>query len=171
MKTWWRTGQSYFLPLCLYSLCASPLVLLCFAWFLFASLVLPVCLVFLCCSSCSWFSSFLFSLCVVCSSVFFLFLCCFILARACSQLLEFWRRFYSPFPLFYSAFSLLVIMVPYVVRPPVLSVCSQSPSLPLFAFAPLFFSVFSLFFSLSVSVLSVHFSLAFYKARESKWSR
>jgi hypothetical protein len=53
----WRTGQSYFLPLCLCSLCASPLVLLFFAGFLFASLVLPVslsvCLVFSCCSSCS----------------------------------------------------------------------------------------------------------------------
>jgi len=36
------TGRSYFLTLCLCSLCASPLVLLFFAWFLFSSLVLPV---------------------------------------------------------------------------------------------------------------------------------
>jgi hypothetical protein len=39
------TGQSYFLPLCLCSLYVSPLILLFFAWFLFASLVLPVFLI------------------------------------------------------------------------------------------------------------------------------
>jgi len=36
------TGQSYFLPINLSSLCVSPLILLFFAWFLFVSLVLPV---------------------------------------------------------------------------------------------------------------------------------
>jgi hypothetical protein len=39
------TGQSYFLPLYLCSLCVSPLILLFFAWFLFACPVLPVFLI------------------------------------------------------------------------------------------------------------------------------
>jgi hypothetical protein len=74
-------------------------------------------------------------------------------------LLEFWRRFYSPFPLFYSAFSLLVIMVPSVVRPPVLLVCSQSLSLPLFAFTPAFsLRLLSIFLSVCVRPLCSFFS-------------
>ena len=94
-----------------------------------------------------WFSSFLFSVCVVCLFVFF-FLCCSILAWAWSRLLESWRRFYSPFPLFHpaSVFFLWFVLILSLLSLSLFSTLySGSPSL--FFLLHLLYVLYSLLYS------------------------
>jgi hypothetical protein len=85
----------------------------------------------------------------------FFFLCCSILAWAYSSLLEFWRRFYSPFPLFHPAsiFFLWFVLV--------LSVLDLSLFSALYSGSPSFFFLLLLLYVIYSLLCSGFFFLFF----------
>ena len=110
---------------------SSGLAFLCFVSFFFScSPFLPQCLPTIVVLLVLFFGFLPFS--SVSVLFMFFFLCCSMLAWAYSWLLEFWRRFYSPFPLFHpaSVFFLWVVLVLSVLDLSLFSALySGSPSL------------------------------------------